>query len=117
MLKLAIVPAVLAVIVSAVISPDILADDAVILFIITLPSFCKCNLEELISMLLLLPLINWEPFLPKKNFGVSKVTELPYNVVSPVLNIFKSPPLPLIKLELSPKKNLDVNKFIDEPLR
>ena len=98
-------------------SPDTFAFDAVIWFIMTLPSFFKWNLDELISIRLLLPLTNCEAFLPKKNFGVSKVTELPDNVVSPVLNIFKLPPLPLIKLELSPKKNLDVNKFIDEPLR
>ena len=116
-LKPPIVPAVLAVIVSAVISPETLASDAVIWFIITLPSFFKWNLEELISIRLLLPLTNWEPCLPKKNFGVSIVTELPDNVVSPVLNIFKLPPLPLMKLELSPKKNLDVSRFIDEPLR
>ena len=48
--------------------------------IITLPSGCKWKLLELISMLVLLPLTNWE-LPPKKNFGVLISTELPLIVI------------------------------------
>ena len=108
-LKLAIVPAVFAVIFWAVISPDIKAFDAVIIplaplsinvpavdvssspivnppivpvvaetlpDITTLPLLSKWKLDELISILPLEPLINWEDS-PKKNFGVCNVIELP----------------------------------------
>ena len=40
---------------------------------------------------------------PKKNLGVSIVTELPLSVVSSVLNIFRLPFEPLIKLSALPK--------------
>ena len=112
-----IFPFVVAVILVAVISPDIFALDAVMSFIITSPSFCKWNLDELISILLLLPLTNCEPTFPKKNFGVWISTELPLIVVSPAANIFKFPCEPLINWLPLPKKNLSVSMFTDEPLR
>ena len=53
---------------------------------------------------------------PIKNLGVANVTELPLNVVSPVLKIFRLPPLPLIKLLVSPKKKSGDFNVISLPL-
>ena len=100
----------------AVILPLTFALEAVMLFIITSPLFFRWNLDELISIRLLLPLTNCEPFLPKKNFGVSIVTALPLRVVVPLFCISSVPPLPLIKFEALPNLKLGAPKFMELPL-
>ena len=88
---------------SPIVNPPISPSAAVIVpVIVTSPLDDRWKLEELISMLPSEPLINCA-VLPKKNFGVAKVTELPLRVVSPVLNIFILPVEPLIKLVSFPK--------------
>ena len=63
---------------SPIIKPPIVPPAAVISpLMVTLPCGVRWKLDELISILPLLPLTNWLVFLPKKNFGVSNVILLP----------------------------------------